>query len=85
MKKFPYNRPAKIRLDFWGVRNWENKIMYAIYKCIRIFHVSVWFYFFPFVILLFNYGQVIISESDPALVVANSYNCTEWNLEFAGT
>ena len=56
--KFPHNRPEKIHLNFLK-RNWENKIFFAIYKIIRVFHVSIWFYFFPFIMLIWNYAQTI--------------------------
>ena len=58
--KYPYKRPEKIHLDFWHSRPFENKIKYLIYKTIRVVHVSVWFYFFPFLMLIFNYAQVVI-------------------------
>ena len=80
MKVYPYNRPKKIRLDFWTVRSFENKVLYAVYKCIRVFHVSIWFYFFPFVILLFNYGQVILFPNDE---LKEDFDCDAWNLKQA--
>lgn len=62
MKVFPYNRPEKIYLDFWNVRSFENKVMYLVYRFIRIIHVSVWFYFFPFLMLIFNYAQDVFTN-----------------------
>jgi len=57
MQKFPNNRPEKIWIDFFETRNFENKIMYLIYKFSRIIHVSIWFYFLPFLMLILNYAQ----------------------------
>ena len=64
MDKYPYNRPERIYLGFWQ-RHWENKIFFFVYKLIRVFHVSVWFYFFPFLALIFNYAQSIIYTAEP--------------------
>lgn len=38
-------RPIKIELK---ARSWDNKVLFLLYKLIRIFYVSVFFYFMPF-------------------------------------
>ena len=35
-----------------GMRTPENKFLFWLYKAIRRFHVSVWFYPFPFIIMI---------------------------------
>ena len=62
MQNFPHNRPERIWIDFWKTRNFENKIMYSIYKFVRVIHVSIWFYFLPFLMLIFNYAQTWFIE-----------------------
>ena len=47
-------RPKSIRLSFWR-RNFENRILYAIYRILRILHVSIWFYTVPFLFLVAMY------------------------------
>ena len=58
---YPRKRPETIRV-FFGDRALENKFFYLIYKFFRIFHVTIWFYFFPFLALLVTYGAPIISK-----------------------
>ena len=36
-------------------RTWDNKILYIVYKMLRIVLVSVWFYFVPFVAMFASY------------------------------
>ena len=52
---YPRKRPDKIHIKFED-RHWENKILYFVYRVWRLFHVSCWFYFFPFTVLIFTYG-----------------------------
>ena len=35
-----------------GMRTPSNKVIFQIYKAIRRFHVSVWFYPFPFIVMI---------------------------------
>ena len=51
---YPRKRPKNIYIK-WEDRHWENKCLYMIYRIWRLFHVSCWFYFFPFTILIFTY------------------------------
>ena len=53
-EKYPRQRPDNLRIDFWE-RHWENKIFFAIYRMIRFFHVTFWFYFFPFIAIVLTY------------------------------
>ena len=50
----PIDRPTKIRRDF-SEREISNKAMYCIYRIIRVLYVSVWFYFFPFIMVSYIY------------------------------
>ena len=61
-ESYPRKRPEKIRINFCE-RHWENKIFYASYKLVRVFHVTVWFYFFPFLALLVTYAVPVWNES----------------------
>lgn len=45
---------GKIFLSFTD-RTLDNKFFRIIYKIYRIFYVSVWFYFLPFIALLGSY------------------------------
>ena len=42
------NMPEYIGLSFQR-RKWDNKLLYGLYKILRIFHVSLWYYFAPFI------------------------------------
>lgn len=57
-ESYPRKRPTHIRINFFE-RHWENKVFYMIYKFWRIFHVTIWFYFFPFLALLITYAVPI--------------------------
>jgi len=39
----------------FGERTFENAVFYCFYKALRIFHVSIWFYFFPFIVMILTY------------------------------
>ena len=54
-ERYPRQRPANLRIDFWDDRHWENKIFFLIYRGIRFFHVTIWFYFFPFIAIVLTY------------------------------
>ena len=60
--KYPHKRPTHIRINF-SDRHWENKIFYVVYKFWRIFHVTIWFYFFPFLALVITYAVPIWKSS----------------------
>ena len=47
-------RPTSISLTN-DSRNWENYFLYRWYKVLRVFHVSIWFYPFPFIVLIVMY------------------------------
>jgi hypothetical protein len=44
-----------MRINFWTHRNIGNKLMYVIYKMFRIVYVSIYYYFFPFIVLFGAY------------------------------
>jgi len=52
--KYPRGRPSTIYINY-EKRHWENKIFYLVYRIWRLFHVSCWFYFLPFTILIITY------------------------------
>lgn len=54
-KKYPRKRPENMHIDFFE-RSFENACFYMIYKLWRLFHVSLWFYFFPFIVLIITYA-----------------------------
>ena len=56
---YPRKRPDHIHIKFED-RHWENKILYMVYRVWRLFHVSCWFYFFPFTVLIFTYGWPLL-------------------------
>ena len=57
-ESYPRQRPTNIRINFFD-RHWENKVFFCVYKFFRIFHVTVWFYFFPFLALMTTYAVPI--------------------------
>ena len=61
-ESYPRKRPTHIRINFLD-RHWENKIFFMVYKFFRIFHVTVWFYFFPFLALMITYAVPIWKKS----------------------
>ena len=46
----PLWRPSRIRIDFKD-RSRSNKLFYVTYRILRIAYVSVWFYFWPFIMV----------------------------------
>ena len=42
-KKRYVKRPRTIRL-YWKDRSMSNKFLFAVYKVLRVLHVSLWFY-----------------------------------------
>ena len=59
---YPRKRPENMRIDFWNDRSFENKVFYLVYRAFRVFHVTIWFYFFPFLALLATYYYPLISK-----------------------
>ena len=46
--------PTHMYIGFYS-RKWDNKVLYILYKIFRIFLVSFWFYFVPFVAMFASY------------------------------
>ena len=46
--------PSYIKLNF-AQRTLGNKCQYSLYRLLRVFFVSFWFYYAPFLALLFNF------------------------------
>jgi len=44
-----------IYIDFWLDRSFVQKILRILYKVLRSFYVSIWFYFIPFLIMFGSY------------------------------
>jgi len=53
-KKELLKRPKTIRMN-WEDRTCHNKWLYAIYRGLRMFHVTMWFYTLPFIFLVGMY------------------------------
>ena len=51
---YPFNRPKILHIAF-SSRSFENKVFFSIYKFFRFIHVTIWFYFFPFIALVLTY------------------------------
>lgn len=55
-------RPKSISMR-WNMRpNTENRMLYAIYRLIRIFHVTIWFYPFPFIVQIVMYANPFLGS-----------------------
>ena len=46
--------PPYVKFE-WVQRTLGNKIVYSLYRLLKVFFVSVWFYYAPFLALLFNF------------------------------
>ena len=47
----------------WNMRpTTENRMLYAIYRLIRIFHVTIWFYPFPFIVQIVMYANPFLGS-----------------------
>ena len=55
LQKAEIKRPPTIYVDFFVDRPYYSQVEYIIYKVFRWFYVAFWFYFFPFLVLLFMY------------------------------
>jgi len=64
-KKYPRKRPETVHIAFLD-RHYENAFFYFVYKLWRLFHVSLWFYFFPFIVLIVTYAwpQYMLRSGD---------------------
>jgi len=49
-KRPELKRPATIYIS-WSDRPFHSFVQYYIYRFFRIIYVSLWFYFFPFIVL----------------------------------
>ena len=54
-------RPRTIRL-YWKDRTVSNKVLFAVYKVLRVLHVSLWFYQVPFIFLIGMYFVPIFNK-----------------------
>lgn len=43
-----------IYISFWD-RSFFNKVFWVIYRFLRVFYVSFWFYFVPFTVIVGSY------------------------------
>lgn len=60
-------RPTSISLS-QERRNCDNFFLYTVYKLFRIFHVSIWFYPTPFIVLISMYAYAFmrsLKQLDP--------------------
>jgi len=48
----------------WEDRNFGNKILFIIYRFIRGYYISIYFYFFPFLSLIMSYLSQRCSDVD---------------------
>jgi len=61
-KKKLLKRPKTIRLN-WADRSCQNKWLYATYRGLRWFHVTLWFYSIPFLFLAAMYIMPILIDA----------------------
>ena len=54
-------RPKSISRK-WSKRTCKNKMQFSIYKILRILFVSVWFYYFPFIVVVTSNVWPVISH-----------------------
>ena len=47
-----YRRPATIRLAFNKRPGCCNMFTYVIYRFLRLLFVSIWFYYFPIIVMI---------------------------------
>ena len=60
MDKIPV--PQYIRINF-RERKWCDKLLYIVYRLLRTFYVSFWFYFMPFFVIIASFAIPIILHS----------------------
>ena len=55
--------PGKTLLEWKHRSNWTgNRCLRVVYRALRTWHVSVWFYFIPFVALAANFAVPFLAE-----------------------
>ena len=64
--------PTHMRIDFWYDRSCLNKLLYLVYKALRVMFVSVWYYFFPFIALMSSYIVPRMLSGAPAEAAAEA-------------
>ena len=75
--------PEYIMLE-WKHRACGNKCLWTFYRIMRVCLVSFWFYFFPFVILAFNFIVPYFVEADKDVVVDGSSMGEDYEAWLAG-
>lgn len=50
----PFVSQQTLRVDFQS--KWPKKVMRSIYKVLRLFHVTLWYYFFPSFTLILSFA-----------------------------
>jgi hypothetical protein len=56
------NRKQQVRADANNVSNGTLKCYYYIYKTYRFFYTSMYFYWFPFTVILLPFYALILSD-----------------------
>lgn len=52
----------------WENRSNKQRLSWMIYKIFRVIQVTVWFYFYPFLVIFVSYGlPFIFNQQDKAL------------------
>ena len=54
-------RPKTIRLNFLD-RGGSNRVLYLVYKFLRLFHVAFWLYALPFAFLVGMYCFPVVKQ-----------------------
>merc|ERR1711971_1411984 len=79
LQKKILKRPKTIRIDA-SDRDWENWLLYYLYRLLRTIHLTFWFYCLPFIFLVLLYFVPIwnqfmeFKESEEALKEAAALN-----------
>ena len=52
-----------IYVSFWRDRPLINKLLWLVYRVLRMVYVSLWFYFVPFIVIIGSYVVPLLGEN----------------------
>ena len=67
-KAYRMNRPKNVRIDYWS-RDFQNKVLLAVYRGIRFFNVTIWTYFLPTFALIAQFAIPLYSIRQKAAYI----------------
>lgn len=55
-----FGEPMCMKISFWRDRTFFNKFLFIVYKCMRTFFTSIYFYFYPAISIMLAFQLPLI-------------------------